>query len=398
LNIESNRIESNPIQSNPIKSNQIRSNQIESNPIKSNQIKSNQLPRAMATKFAVDGFFRTALVLWSPRNQKQVLTRQHLHFQRRGRIGLSNEKQLFSLSSSSPHHVLVETLYHPTNTENGNDDVDDGRTRITKITLNRPKVNAMGRHMISELQDCLVDLEKECCTSRCVVLTSSVEKVFSAGADLKERATMTEDETQTFVTLLRNTMERFASLPMPTIAAIDGVAVGGGLELALAADLRIASDAPNVLLGFPETSLAILPGAGGTQRLPRLIGAAKAKELIWTGTKLSGQQAFDCGLVNELVVTGLANNAEGEGVNGTVATSTTTAIDRALELAFSIASHGPVAIRASKAAIEQGGKLTCMKDALEIERECYAKVVPTKDRLEGLRAFREGRTPTYKGE
>jgi len=284
----------------------------------------------------------------------------------------------------------MEHLYPSTNT---NGDVDGDR-KITKITLNRPKAaNAMGRQMISELQDCLVDLEKKCCTSRCVVVASSVDNIFSAGADLKERATMTEEETQSFVTLLRATMERLASLPMPTIAAMDGVAFGGGLELALAADLRIASDAPRIRMGFPETSLAILPGAGGTQRLPRLVGVAKAKELIWAGTKLSGTQAFDCGLVNELVVTG---GGDGGELNGTTANATAT--DRALELAFSIASHGPVAIRASKAAIEQGTKLTCMKDALEIERKYYAKVVPTQDRLEGLMAFHEGRTPTYKGE
>ena len=289
----------------------------------------------------------------------------------------------------------MENLYPSTST-NGD---EDGGTTITKITLNRPKAaNAMGRQMISELQDCLVKLEKECCTSRCVVVASSVDNVFSAGADLKERATMTEDETQSFVTLLRTTMERFASLPMPTIAAIDGVAVGGGLELALAADLRIASDAPRTRMGFPETALAILPGAGGTQRLPRLVGVSKAKELIWTGTKLSGPQALECGLINELVVTGGGGGGDGGELNGTTNTNVTTATDRAVELAFSIASHGPVAIRASKAAIEEGIKQSCMKDALNIERKCYAKVVTTQDRLEGLMAFRDGRTPTYKGE
>jgi len=283
----------------------------------------------------------------------------------------------------------MENIYHTTNPESGG---DEGYT-ITKITLNRPKANAMGRQMISELRNCLDILEggfasdtdrngstpETTAGSRCIVLTSCSEKVFSAGADLKERSAMTEDETCAFVTLLRNTIERVALLPVPVIAAIEGVAVGGGLELALAADLRIASQ--RALLGFPETSLAIIPGAGGTQRLPRLIGASRAKELIWTGRKLRGETALDYGLVNEVVPEGRS------------------ATERAMDLAARIAAHGPVAIRASKAAIQRGGEMACTNDdALEIERECYAEVVPTEDRLEGLRAFREGRPPIYKGE
>ena len=232
--------------------------------------------------------------------------------------------------------------------------------------------------MISELNHCLDVLETSTPSDcRCVVFTSFSQRVFSAGADLKERSAMSEDETRVFVGLLRSTMQRVADLPFPVVAAIDGVALGGGLELALAADLRIASE--KAKLGFPETSLAILPGAGGTQRLPRLIGSAKAKELVWTGNQLSGRQALDCGLVNEVVATGSAT-------------------DRATELAFEIASNGPVAIRASKAAIQKGAGLECIHEALEIERKCYSRVIPTRDRLEGLKAFREGRTPKYTGE
>ncbi len=254
---------------------------------------------------------------------------------------------------------------------------DNHKKTITKLTLNRPKANAMGQQMIRELGACLDVLEKETESScRCLVVTSFSERVFSAGADLKERATMTEDETHEFVSLLRNTMQRIAELPMPTLAAIDGVAVGGGLELALATDLRIVSEA--AVLGLPETTLAIVPGAGGTQRLPRLIGSAKAKELIWTGKKLTGKEAFEWGLANEVV--------------------TNDATTRALDLAAQISQNGPIAIRASKLAIELGGELANMQEALEIEKECYAKVVPTQDRLEGLRAFREGRTPSYTGK
>ncbi|KAL3918943.1 MAG: hypothetical protein SGILL_004004 [Bacillariaceae sp.] len=163
---------------------------------------------------------------------------------------------------------------------------------------------------------------------------------------------------------------------MPVIAAVEGVAVGGGLELALAADLRVAGAAAT--LGLPETSLAIIPGAGGTQRLPRLIGVARAKELIWTGRKLSGEEALQYGLVEEVVPAGEATN-------------------RAMALALHIAQNGPIAIRASKQAIDRGLECNNMMDALEIERQCYAKVLPTQDRLEGLAAFKEGRKPQYTG-
>lgn len=253
---------------------------------------------------------------------------------------------------------------------------------IAKVTLDRPKANAMGKQMIKELNDCLDVLQtaspSDC---RCVVLTSSSPQVFSAGADLKERATMTRDETQAFVTVLRTTLQRVADLPVPVIAAIEGVALGGGLELALAADLRIVSE--TALLGLPETSLGILPGAGGTQRLPRLVGSAKAKELIWTARRLSAREALECGLANEIV----ESNGNGK-----------TATERALKVASEICANGPVAIRASKVAIRDGAALECMQAALEIEKESYAAVIPTQDRLEGLRAFREGRNPRYTGE
>jgi enoyl-CoA hydratase/carnithine racemase len=277
-----------------------------------------------------------------------------------------------SSSSSQPqHHILMETLYSTTES-------DPDTAAISKLTLNRPKANAMGSEMIQRLQDCLEVLEDPLQTkSRCLVLTSFSQKVFSAGADLKERATMTQEEAADFVTLLRNTMERVARLPFPVIAAVEGVAVGGGFELALAADLRIASSSAQ--FGLPETSLAIVPGAGGTQRLPRLIGVARAKELIWTGRKLDGEEAFRYGIVQEVVSPGEAT-------------------DRAVSLGFQIAANGPIAIRASKESIDRGLECTNMRDALEVERQCYAKVLPTQDRLEGLAAFKEGRKPKYSGQ
>jgi methylglutaconyl-CoA hydratase len=149
------------------------------------------------------------------------------------------------------------------------------------------------------------------------------------------------------------------------------------LELALAADLRIAST--TATLGLPETTLAIVPGAGGTQRLPRLIGVPKAKELIWTGRRINGEEAYRIGLVDKVVPPGET-------------------LTEAMNLAWEIAASGPVAIMASKEAMQRGMGATTMEEALEIERQCYAQVLPTADRLEGLAAFREGRTPNYKGE
>jgi methylglutaconyl-CoA hydratase len=262
--------------------------------------------------------------------------------------------------------ILVERLSHT-----------DREGHITQVTLNRPKANAMGSIMLTELLECLETLESDSNSSRCVILTSSSPKVFSAGADLKERRGMTQQEAAAFVTMLRNTMQRVAALPQPIIAAIEGVAVGGGLELALAADLRIASS--TATLGFPETSLAIIPGAGGTQRLPRLIGVSKAKELIWTGRRVNGDEAYNMGLVDRVVEPGQAT-------------------DTAIQLAWEIAAKGPIAIRASKEAMDRGLTANTMDEALEMERQCYAKILPTKDRMEGLAAFQEGRTPNYKGE
>lgn len=196
---------------------------------------------------------------------------------------------------SSECQILLNRLSHD-NYENA---------FVSTITLNRPKANAMGTVMLQELSDTLDTLEEDPST-RCVVVTSCSQKVFSAGADLKERANMTMEEASDFVTRLRNTFERLSQLAVPTLAAIEGVAVGGGLELALAADLRISGT--GALFGLPETSLAIIPGAGGTQRLPRLIGVARAKELIFTGRRIDATTALEYGIVQHVVEQGHAES------------------------------------------------------------------------------------------
>ena len=177
---------------------------------------------------------------------------------------------------------------------------------VVTMVLNRPKANAMGAEMLEELGRTMDGLESTNSSARCLVVTSFSDRVFSAGADLKERAKMTVPEAEAFVSRLRMTMDRVSRLPIPVIASMEGVAVGGGLELALAADLRVAGE--NSKMGLPETSLAIVPGAGGTQRLPRLIGTARAKELIFTARTLDAQTALEYGIVQHVVPAGEALN------------------------------------------------------------------------------------------
>ncbi|KAL7576003.1 hypothetical protein ACA910_000790 [Epithemia clementina (nom. ined.)] len=291
-----------------------------------------------------------------------------------------------------------------------NNDIVPGGV-VSILTLNRPgAANAMSKTMLLQLKEALAELDGqtpwqgEQQRSRCVVLASSSPRVFSAGADLKERRTMSLDEAQAFVTDLRQTMHRVSELPMPVIAALSGSALGGGLELALCADIRIASE--SAVLGLVETSLAIIPGAGGTQRLPRLIGLAKAKELVFTAAKLSARQALDCGLV-DYVVEDSADPSSSSATSGderassdaVVASSPPSPVlDKALELAWKIASNGPLAVQAAKRAMDGGMFATSMQAALDLEEKCYSTILTTEDRLEGLAAFADKRKPHFTGK
>ncbi|KAI8847616.1 ClpP/crotonase-like domain-containing protein [Chytridium lagenaria] len=265
------------------------------------------------------------------------------------------------LFTSAPKECYVEAL---TGTDEG----------ISIINFNRPQArNALGVQFMSEFRSVLDHLrfdEKV----RVVVVRSLVDRVFCAGADLKERATMSPAQVAAFVHGLRSAFSDLESLPVPTISAIDGAALGGGLEVALATDIRIAG--AGAKLGLPETRLAIIPGAGGTQRLPRIIGVSKAKELVFTGRVLDARSAFSYGLVNH-------------AVDGS-------AFEKALAIAREVIPGGPVAVKMAKQAIEKGSQLD-MASGLAFEQTCYAQVIPTEDRLEGLRAFKEKRTPVYKG-
>ncbi|KAL2100241.1 hypothetical protein ACEWY4_004635 [Coilia grayii] len=258
--------------------------------------------------------------------------------------------------------------------------LDGDDSGIVVFGLNRPKAkNAISKNLVKMMSDAVESVKKNN-KVRTVVVCSMVPGIFCAGADLKERAKMHQSEVGPFVTKARTLITELGNLPMPTIAAIDGAALGGGLEMALACDIRIAANSAK--MGLVETKLAIIPGAGGTQRLPRAIGASLAKELIFAARVVDGAEARSLGLVSHAV----EQNNSGDA-----------AYHRALDLAREFIPQGPIAIRMAKLAISQGIEVD-LKTGMAIEEACYAQVIPTKDRLEGLAAFKEKRLPRYKGE
>lgn len=251
---------------------------------------------------------------------------------------------------------------------------------IVELSMNRPKArNALGKNLVSLMEQAVSELkfDKAC---RVVVIRSENPGMFCAGADLKERAQMPVEEVGPFVAKLRGLVSSISELPMPVIAAIDGAALGGGLEMALACDMRVAADSAK--MGLVETKLAIIPGAGGTQRLPRLVGPAVAKELIFTARVIDGGEAARLGMVNRSVAQGEAGDA---------------AAASALELAKEIIPNGPIGVQMAKLSVSKGLEVP-LESGLAFEQTCYAQVIPTKDRIEGLTAFREKRKPEYKGE
>ncbi|RWZ60367.1 enoyl-CoA hydratase [Halobacillus fulvus] len=244
------------------------------------------------------------------------------------------------------------------------------------LTLNRPDAaNALSLALLDELQEKVKEINENP-QVRAVLITGSGNKAFSAGADLKERKGMSDEEVIQTVTKIGDTIQAIEEIEVPTIAVINGVAFGGGLELALACDLRMMSTSTRV--GLTETSLAIIPGAGGTQRLPRLIGLGKAKSMIYTAKPVEAKQAYEFGLVEYLFEPQFL-------------------MDEAKDLACTIARNGPIAIKQAKKAIDKGNG-TDLSEGLQIERQSYKETIPTKDRAEGLLAFQEKRKADYKGE
>lgn len=248
--------------------------------------------------------------------------------------------------------------------------------RIAWLTLDRPEArNALSRALLGDLRQALAALAAEEIPP-VLILTGAGDKAFCAGADLKERRAMGRQEAHAYVAEINGAMNEVAAFPGATIAAINGAALGGGLELALACDIRIAAEGCE--LGLPEVRLGIIPGAGGTQRLARLCGLAVAKEIILTGRRIDARRALALGLVSAVVPAGdLASEAA--------------------RLAGEIAEAGPLAVAQAKRAIDEGwGKPQA--EALAVERACYEVVLASADRDEGLEAFAAKRKPRFTGK
>ena len=252
-------------------------------------------------------------------------------------------------------------------------DVEDS---IAILTLMRAEAaNALSIKMMHEMNEALETIQYDR-SIRVVIVTGDGEKAFCAGADLKERNGMSEEQVRKTVALIGKTISHFETLAQPVIAALNGVAFGGGLELALACDIRIASS--NVKLGLTETALGIIPGAGGTQRLPRLIGVGKAKELIYTARRLCADEAFTYGIVEHVV-------------------APQELLAQAKALATEMAKNAPLSLIQAKTAINQGMQ-TDIATGLQIESLAYSRLLYTEDRLEGLKAKKEKRSPVYSGK
>ena len=238
-----------------------------------------------------------------------------------------------------------------------------------------PRRNAISMAMLAELNALLARARGDR-SLRCVVLTGAGEKAFCAGADLKERARMGPEEVHAFHDGLRRALRGIEEAPQVFVAALNGAALGGGLELALACDLRIAADSAEV--GLPEVGLGIIPGGGGTQRLARLVGVARAKDLVLTARRIGAAEALAAG-----VVLRVAPSAR--------------LLDEALAYAGEVARNAPVSLRQAKRAID-GGLHLSLDDALALENRLYQDCLGTRDRLEALRAFAEKRPPVFTGE
>jgi len=244
------------------------------------------------------------------------------------------------------------------------------------VTLNRSgAMNAFNYDMLVELGQITESIRINP-DIRVIIFTGSGDRAFSVGADLKERKTLTDLQVKRNLYKIGEVFSAIENLPQPTIAMMNGFAFGGGMELALACDFRIAAD--TALMGLTETGLAIIPGAGGTQRLPRLIGEAKALELILTARRMSAAEALSYGVLTKV--------ATPEDL-----------VQVTADFADSILANGPIALQQAKFAIKHGMNVD-LQTGLAIERKAYELTIPTEDRIEALNAFSEKRKPVFKGK
>lgn len=244
------------------------------------------------------------------------------------------------------------------------------------VTLNRPgAMNAFNYDMLVELGQITESIRINP-DIRVIIFTGAGDRAFSVGADLKERRTLTDLQVKRNLYKIGEVFSAIENLPQPTIAMMNGFAFGGGMELALACDFRIAAD--TALMGLTETGLAIIPGAGGTQRLPRLIGEAKALELILTARRMSAAEAHSYGVLTKI-------------------TTPENLVQETADFADSILANGPIALQQAKFAIKHGMNVD-LQTGLAIERKAYELTIPTEDRIEALNAFSEKRKPVFKGK
>jgi enoyl-CoA hydratase/carnithine racemase len=248
---------------------------------------------------------------------------------------------------------------------------------VLQVTLNRPEVaNAFNTQMATDLMHCFERLALESGGYRCVVLTGAGERAFCAGGDLKERDGMSNAAWTAQHLVYERMIRAVIDCPLPLIAAVNGAAYGGGCELAAAVDFVYASE--NARFAMTETSLGIIPGAGGTQTLARALGERRAKELIMSARRFDAVEAKAWGLVNEVFALDQL-------------------LDETLQAASRITANAPIAVRQARQAIHHGLQMS-LADGLTFEIEAYNRTVPTDDRREGVRAFNEKRSPDFKGE
>ena len=242
------------------------------------------------------------------------------------------------------------------------------------VTINRPEsLNALNREVYTELYEIFQEI-KDDPDVRVVILTGSGERAFVAGADIAEMQPQSSLEIGSFIDIIRKASERIYTLSKPVIAAINGFALGGGFELAMCCDFRVASE--NAKFGQPEINLGVIPGGGGTQRLIRLVGMTRAKELIYTGDIIDANTAFTMGLVNKVV-------------------PPDSLMTEAKELARKMLSKSSIALSLAKTAINSGADMS-LSSGLELEAQCFARCFATEDQKEGMKAFLEKRKPQFK--
>ncbi len=247
---------------------------------------------------------------------------------------------------------------------------------VLQVTLNRPEVgNAINTQMGRDFLDLWNRLTEDAGEVRCVVLTGAGDRIFCSGGDLKERNGMTKQQWVRQHELFERQYWTLTDLPIPVIAAVNGHAYAGGFETMLTCDFAYASNAARFAL--TEVTLGIMPGAGGTQNLPRAIGERRAKEMLMTGQPISAAKALEWGLVNDLCEPGQV-------------------VERALQTARVIAGNAPLSVRQIKKSVRYGGQME-LRTAFRFEIEAYNHLVETEDRYEGVRAFNEKRKPQFKG-